>query len=733
MASDTSPMGGQFDFSETSYTIDPVTGQIFSLARDPQHALNTVDRTIQDLSQALGNKPRFPAEKIRAIISLVNRCKTEMAATSRMSAKIEEVLQKLTALHSKVAKQEKPTEPTKKAPASKPKEKDAEAASAPDSQKKGKTAPKTLRDLPPELIENIARHGTLADAHALLLLQRPINPYQETADATRATAPYRPSLSKAELAAELAKKFWKGALKGKENIVASRFIEKFMNSRTIPFQFPAGFEKAKANVRHLNLTSLPGTIITPEFLTELHRHFPNLQGLRFSGEASVNDTTLRQIVAQWRGLEELYVSNASFGNGIACLAELPKLRSLTLLYYFMRNEDFAVLASCRALEHIDCEVGDEPPILLAGFTSLASLPKLRSLRLRGYDELNDADLACLATCKTIEALRFDNSTQLTPAGIKHLQSLPRLQDLNLGLTSWNNSDVYCAELKELKELRSLALEYVSSITAQGFANITSLPLLQDFAFTRVEEEVHINDTWFACFRNSSQLQSLRLDHSERVTDKGFAYLAHLPELHTLKLNHCPQMTDEGMQHFLPALRGLKTLQLWDCGKITDKGLKCLKALKYLQTLDLYGRPKITGAGLAPIQTLVELRQLILRDCPKIADEALQYLVPCRELQKLNLQGCSITGSGLHHLKSLEKLRNLNLANNKLTFKGLIALSRLTQVTHLNLSGNTLTDDDLLLFRRSTQLQVLYLYECKGLTREGIATLQRLLPNTRILS
>lgn len=734
-------MANLIDFSKESYRIDMQTGEIISLARD-QDVPNTVDRTIQDLFDAVTKNRQISANTIPSIIFLANRCKTEMSATSPMSKKMERVLEKVSELQATAVKQKKPTENTGKAAsapdpkAKKPEAKEPEttAASAASSRTRNNTAPKKFQDLTLDLIQNIAQFGTLDDAHALAMLQRPVaTTAPKAGDAEKF---WEKTAHLAKLAAEGAAEFWPTALEGKEDKLASALVERFMNSRILPFQFPEKFENCKANVRYLDLMGLFGATIGSEFLAELHRHFPHLQGLRFLSGNTVMAVSLQQIADHWKGLEELYIANAFTVGAPDALTTLTKLRSLTLFNYPMSDTACAVLATCTALEYIDLDERSVPgdSLTQVGFRNLLSLPNLRDLSLHDYS-ITDSDLALLASdCTMIESFRC-HTCHLTTAGIGYLKSLPHLQHLYLGIiNSEGNPDALCAEIKDLLGLRSLSLIYTHTekITVQGFADILSLPLLQNLHAQFQNSEI-VNDSWFACFRNSPQLQSLSIESScPNVTDNGFAYLAHLPELHTLQLNVCQQLTDKGVQDFIPKLQRLRNLKLFYCDNITDESLKTIGALPQLQSLDLGLCDKITGAGIAYIKTLGELQYLNLSSCPRITDDALEYLSSCSQLQKLLLQQCAITGSGLHHLKSLKKLRELDLYSNSLTFQGLLALSRLTQVTQLRLDLNpTITDDDLLLFRHCTQLQMLSLINCTGLTHEGVTTLRRLLPNTLI--
>ena len=85
------------------------------------------------------------------------------------------------------------------------------------------------------------------------------------------------------------------------------------------------------------------------------------------------------------------------------------------------------------------------------------------------------------------------------------------------------------------------------------------------------------------------------------------------------------------------------------GKVTDAGLKELKALKQLTTLNLYGAA-VTGAGLKELKDL-------------------------KQLTSLDLYGAAVTGAGLKELKDLKQLTSLNLGATGVTADGVADLQK----------------------------------------------------------
>src|SRR5438874_10325186 len=79
----------------------------------------------------------------------------------------------------------------------------------------------------------------------------------------------------------------------------------------------------------------------------------------------------------------------------------------------------------------------------------------------------------------------------------------------------------------------------------------------------------------------------RINCSKSITDKGLEYLKGV---HTIDLYNCNQITDKGLEY----LKGVHTIDLYNCNQITDKGLEYLKGV---HTINLFGCNQITDKGL----------------------------------------------------------------------------------------------------------------------------------------
>ncbi len=86
---------------------------------------------------------------------------------------------------------------------------------------------------------------------------------------------------------------------------------------------------------------------------------------------------------------------------------------------------------------------------------------------------------------------------------------------------------------------------------------------------------------------------LDLAENRKVGDASLQRIARLAQLKVLNLSSC-DITDRGLI-WLKNLRNLRVLNLSYCNRLSDTGLKHLRALNRLTHLDLQGCPRINHA------------------------------------------------------------------------------------------------------------------------------------------
>ena len=156
----------------------------------------------------------------------------------------------------------------------------------------------------------------------------------------------------------------------------------------------------------------------------------------------------------------------------------------------------------------------------------------------------------------------------------------------------------------------------------------------------------------------------------RVTDRGLEPLLKCPDLYSLHVNDA-QITAEGLTTIC-RLSQLMDLNLGSV-PITDQSLKQLQALRGLRSLDVSGCDKLTdecGAELARFPGLMTLYMART----SIGDRGLLGLSKTRSLKLLNLDYTELTDTSIPVLSQFKSLTNLHLFFNKLTADGVKQLA-----------------------------------------------------------
>jgi RNA polymerase sigma factor (sigma-70 family) len=167
-------------------------------------------------------------------------------------------------------------------------------------------------------------------------------------------------------------------------------------------------------------------------------------------------------------------------------------------------------------------------------------------------------------------------------------------------------------------------------------------------------------------------------------------------------------------------------------KTTDDDLKLLNDVPNLKALDL-GNSQVTDAGLRHLAKSKGLVDLRLGDSRKITDAGLKEIAPLTSLEQLHLTNTGITEGGLRQLAGMKKLTYLCVGDYPIRAGGVAHLAKLSNLKCLFLQRCQLTDEDLLALRTLTNLTQLHVDGNDRLTPAGIARLQKVLPNLRVLA
>jgi Leucine-rich repeat (LRR) protein len=174
--------------------------------------------------------------------------------------------------------------------------------------------------------------------------------------------------------------------------------------------------------------------------------------------------------------------------------------------------------------------------------ALDGFSRLKVLRL-GSRQATDEVLEHIKGLAHLEELYVDQPSEVTDAGVAHLERLTKLKDLYISRSQM--TDVGLSHLKGLTRLERLAIQ-CNSISDRGLAHLQGL----------------------------EKLQELYLGLSNReITDEGLADLEGLKDLEVLDLQ-CSQVTNRGLEHLkgLPKLREVR----YGGSRVTDEGFKKLQ-------------------------------------------------------------------------------------------------------------------------------------------------------------
>lgn len=531
--------------------------------------------------------------------------------------------------------------------------------------------------------------------------------------------------------ADVPDKYWTGALKGKEDSIATQFVRECIQEKR-PFTFPPAFTKAiREKVHHLDLSELyvePKDIatrlaelkrtfpnlnslnlggrtryygqVTSEMLTEVHRHFPALVSLQFIGSA-IKDAECQLIATCWPDLQNLDLIDCDgvTGTGYAHLVTLLKLKSLSL-----------------------------PGITAQALVSLASIKELHTLRIDDCRGLSRAAFASLAKLTELRTLGIRNSQNITVTELRSfLPSLAHLVHLSFRKTSIDDEALtYLGEQKKLcEQLQSLDLQGSKNITYAGLSWLSRCMQLEKVDLGKssgLERALPREPILCPCLRE------LNLEKCKNSTSRGIASLKG-PRLEKLNLHgeHIQENTidDAVLQAVAASYPNLRELDLTFCWRVTSAGIQYLRGCPQLEILDLTAT-KVDATVLQKLgENCPNLRELFL-DHIHSADFTQAVTYCCAKLEKLDVSKTTVNDTWLQNLaEGCPNLRELALFGcENITAKGMKYLVDCRALEKLFLTTYNVTDEALQHFARYQNLQRLALPN--NISQAGIDQLQRAL-------
>lgn len=301
---------------------------------------------------------------------------------------------------------------------------------------------------------------------------------------------------------------------------------------------------------------------------------PNdVQDLDFLQPLQVDDAFL-PYVARLTGMTHFCPVSARFsGKGWATLRTLTRLEHICTPYGLTDDEmaGIATLQTVNEMEIVATKLTD------AGLASIAELRNLEVLHLDGNAKMTDDGLKALATLPKLRHLRLTGP--FTDRGIQYLASLPSLKVL--WLESPNVSEESLRHLVQSRSLERLCVPWLDRITDRSLAYLTSMPKLKALG---VGDAVSA-DAGVARLASLANLEVLALKGGRALTDKGLTPLATMPRLRALQIYNS-RITEQGLAG-LSQCRLLDSIEIRSSVPIDERAIADLRAaLPNVQMVDV---------------------------------------------------------------------------------------------------------------------------------------------------
>ncbi len=216
---------------------------------------------------------------------------------------------------------------------------------------------------------------------------------------------------------------------------------------------------------------------------------PDLQGLSIT-QSAVSDETLAEL-ARAKRLKRLWITGANgvTDSGMSALANLPDLRSLTIMM--------------------------APKLTAAGLKNIGpALAELEMLNLY-QTGLTDEGMECLDECRKLKTLALSSAT-IGDSGFAHFRNMESLKQLVASSTKVTDNGL--AALAGLKNLQSLSLGK-TAITGAGLAQLENLDKLENLML----QETEVTDEGLRAIGKLKGLKSVALSGT-KVTPEAIAAL-----------------------------------------------------------------------------------------------------------------------------------------------------------------------------------------------------------------
>jgi Leucine-rich repeat (LRR) protein len=374
-------------------------------------------------------------------------------------------------------------------------------------------------------------------------------------------------------------------------------------------------------LRHLRLTG--------PFTDSAMTHLAAMPALRvlWLDTTNVTDAGLQRL-SQSKSIERLCLHwlDKITDRGVAHLRNMAQLKGLDVMHASLSDVSLKLLATMPNIDYLT--------VPNTGFTDagVAHLNKLTGLKYlwvncASNSPLTDESLRVVGQLPRLEKLHI-SGMGFTAKGVEHLFDLKALQVLSLSAPELDDS--YLKQFAKLKSLRHLSWSFHNNVTMSGLKALNEVPALEDLNAKQVRQDnsgldlsglKNLKDlTLGMCVQ--AKVGDKYIRRYDAFRDSDLACLSGLTNLEWLSLAG-PGIGDDGVRHLAP-LMNLEILSIEGSPNLTDNALKYLAGMRKLRSLDIYNS-RITEAGLAHLYPLKGLNSVRIKTASPISRPAIARL------------------------------------------------------------------------------------------------------------
>ncbi|XP_061391676.1 uncharacterized protein LOC133327120 [Musca vetustissima] len=379
----------------------------------------------------------------------------------------------------------------------------------------------------------------------------------------------------------------------------------------------------------------------------------NLTTLDLADTLCVNDDCLTCIVSSLPQLQDLNVAGCSgvTNAGAMLLANASRLQNLNIsrcdgittdgLAHGIAKDTNRVLQRLNMSNLIVCE---------EGIKSIArNCPELRVLNVgHCVNGVTDESVQCIVQhLRWLRELSLEDCFRLTDAALTGID-MSKLEMKSSASSTMGTLDNFHptppSSMHELEAIRSSSPQFMKiSLRSKAEEDIVRDANRKRAMFAVYELNL-VDDATLDGYsiQQLRGLRSLNLKGCNKITDVSLKYGLKFIELQRLCLSYCQQISSLGMEALVSNCPSIEELDLSDCYNINDKTMQLVTAkLKRLRTLHISGCSQLTEHSLDAI------------------------LVNCKCLQTLSVYRCRSMYADIEdRLSVLSTLRNLNMDNSR---------------------------------------------------------------------